>query len=108
MINVSKHIFPAKIPGTFELGDQVILHEDEDFVREQFRIYDQIRWTEGLARPMLGKTYPVVPKEVCKEDSNWVGIPSNDHNHGTTWYFPITTLRKVERSKSFLIQFIFI
>ena len=90
------------------MGDLVSLHEDEDFVREQFRIFDngQINWTEGLARPMLGKTYPVVPKQVIKEDDNWVGLPSNDHNHGTTWYFPITTLRKVERSKSFLIQFI--
>ena len=92
------------------MGDQVILHENEDFVREQFRIFanSQISWTEGLARPMLGKTYPVIPKKAVKEDGNWVGIPSNDHNHGTTWYFPITTLRKVERSKSFLIQFIFI
>ena len=90
------------------MGDQVILHEDEDFVREQFRIFNngQIRWTEGLARPMLGKTYPVVPKEVCKEDSNWVGLPSIDLKYGRQWYFPKTTLRKVERSKSFLIQFI--
>ena len=90
------------------MGDQVILHEDEDFVREQFRIFDngQIVWTEGLARPMLGKTYPVVPKEVCKKDSNWVGLPSNDLKYGSTWYFPKTTLRKVQHSKSFLIQFI--
>ena len=87
------------------MGDQVLLHEDEDFVREQFRIFDngRIRWTEGLARPMLGKTYPVVPKEIYKEDSNWVGLPSNDLKYGRTWYFPKTTLRK---SKSFLIQFI--
>ena len=93
------------------MGDLVSLHEDEDFVREQFRIFDngQINWTEGLARPMLGKTYPVVPRQYeMKEDSNWVGLPSNDHNYGRTWYFPKTTLRKVQHSKSFLIQFIFI
>ena len=92
----------------FEVGDQVILHEDEGFVREQFEISHNghICWIEELARPMLGKTYPVVPKEVCKEDSNWVGLPSNDLKYGRTWYFPKTTLRKVQHSKSFLIQFI--
>ena len=81
------------------MGDQVILHEDEDFVREQFRIFDNgiIKWKEGLARPMLGKTYPVVPKQVLKNDSNWVGLPS--YGGGSTWYFPKTTLRKVETSK---------
>ena len=91
------------------MGDHVILHEDEDFVREQFRIFDngQIRWTEGLARPMLGKSYPVIPKEACENDSNWVAVPSNDLNYGRTWYFPRTTLRK-DHSKSFFIQFILI
>ena len=46
------------LDSTFEVGDSVILNGDEDFVREQFRIFDngQICWTEGLARPMLGKT----------------------------------------------------
>ena len=83
--------------GTFEVGDHVILHEDEDFVREQFRITDSnghVNWTEGLARPMLGKSYPVIPKEVCKNDSNWVGVPSNDLRYGNTWYYPRSTLRK--------------
>ena len=91
------------------MGDHVILHEDEDFVREQFRIFDngQIRWTEGLARPMLGKSYPVISKEACKNDSNWVAVPSNDLKYGSTWYFPRTTLRK-DHSKSFLILFILI
>ena len=88
------------------MGDHVILHEDEDFVREQFRITEsngQVRWTEGLhiARPMLGKSYPVIPKEVCRNDSNWVGVPSNDLRYGNTWYYPRTTLRK-DHSKSFL------
>ena len=103
------------------MGDLVSLHEDEDFVREQFRIFynGQIVWTEGFARSslefhsvyrsMLGETFPVVSKEVTKEDNNWVGLPSNDHNYGipsndgdygSTYYFPKTTLRK---SKSFLI-----
>ena len=84
------------------MGDQVILHEDEDFVREQFRITDSnghVVWTdEGLdftpLRPMLGKSYPVIPKEVCKNDSNWVGVPSNDLRYGNTWYYPRSTLRK--------------
>ena len=86
------------------MGDHVILHEDEDFVREQFRITESnghVVWTEGLARPMLGKSYPVIPKEVCKNDSNWVGVPSNDLRYGNTWYYPRTTLRK-DHSKSFL------
>ena len=86
------------------MGDHVILHEDEDFVREQFRITDsngQVRWTEGLARPMLGKSYPIIPKEVCRNDSNWVGVPSNDLRYGNTWYYPRSTLRK-DHSKSFL------
>ena len=100
------YIFPSKNSDTFEVGELVTLHEDEDFVREQFRIFDfdngQIHWTEDLAN-LLGKTYLVVPKEVCQEDSNWVGLPSNDLKYGRTWYFPKTTLRK---SKSFLIQFI--
>ena len=86
------------------MGVHVILHEDEDFVREQFRITESnghVVWTEGLARPMLGKSYPVIPKEVCKNDSNWVGVPSNDLRYGNTWYYPRTTLRK-DHSKSFL------
>ena len=86
------------------MGDRVILHEDEDFVREQFRITDSnghIVWIEGLARPMLGKSYPVIPKEVCRNDSKWVGVPSNDLRYGKTWYYPRTTLRK-DHSKSFL------
>ena len=86
------------------MGDHVILHEDEEFVREQFRITDsngQVRWTEGLARPMLGKSYPIIPKEVCRNDSNWVGVPSNDLRYGNTWYYPRSTLRK-DHSKSFL------
>ena len=99
---------------TFEVGDLVSLHEDEDFVREQFRIFgdgDDFIWLESLNRPKLGKTYPVedgkVVKfdkidKVIKEDSNWVGLL----NYGSTWYFPKTTLRKVPHSKSFLIQFI--
>jgi len=91
------------LTGTFEVGDHVILHEDEDFVREQFRITDSnghVRWTEGLARPMLGKSYPVIPKEVCKNDSNWVGVPSNDLRYGNTWYYPRSTLRKDHNSPS--------
>ena len=101
--------------GAFEVGDRVILHEDEDFVREQFfiTITDSQRndvmtanllmaaWTEGLARPMLGKSYPVIPKEVCRNDSKWVGVPSNDLRYGNTWYYPRTTLRK-DHSKTFL------
>ena len=77
---------------TFEVGDSVILNEDEDFVREQFRIFDnsQIVWTEGLAKPMLGKTFEV--QGFFNDDTNWVGLPSNDE-YGTTWYFPKTTLR---------------
>ena len=60
---------------TFEVGDSVILNEDEDFVREQFRIFDnsQIVWTEGLAKPMLGKIFEVRGFFNC--DTNWVGLP---------------------------------
>ena len=86
----------------FEVGDQVILHEDEGFVREQFEISHNghICWIEELARPMLGKTYPVVPKEVCKNDENWVALPINDSSYGRIWYFPKTTLKNVEKGKS--------
>ena len=90
------------------MGDQVVLHEDEDFVREQFRMFNinsEIRWEDGII-PMLGKTYPVVPKELLKKANNWVGLPSNDPELGNTWYFPKTTLRKVGHSKLFLFQFI--
>ena len=89
------------------MGDHVILHEDEDFVREQFRIFEipQVVWTEGLARPMLGKSYPVIPKEVAKNDSNWVGVPSNDLRYGKTWYYPKTTLRK-DHSKSLIYMYL--
>ena len=93
------------------MGDHVILHEDEDFVREQFRIFEipQVVWTEDLARPMLGKSYPVIPKEVAKNDSNWVGVRSNDLRYGKTYYrktyYPKTTLRK-DHSKSLIYMYL--
>ena len=98
------------------MGDHVILHEDEDFVREQFRIFKipLVNWTEGLAtpygllRPMLGKSYPVIPKEeqkLIENDSNWVGVPSNDLRYGKTWYYPKTTLRK-DHIKSLIYMYL--
>ena len=85
--------------NTFKVGDQVILHEDEGFVRKQFEIFynGHICWIEEVARPMLGKTYPVVPKEVCKNDGNWVALPINDSSCGRIGYFPKTTLKRVEQ-----------
>ena len=84
------------------MGDLVTLNEDEDFVAEQSRklLKGGAVYTEEAARPMLGKTYPVVPKEVCKNDENWVALPINDSSYGRIWYFPKTTLKKVEQSKT--------
>ena len=76
----------------------VILNEDEDFVAEQSRklLKDGAVYKEEIARPMLGKTFPIVPTESSNFDDNWVGFLSDD---GKTYYFPKTTLRKVECSK---------
>ena len=80
------------------MGDLVIVNKDQDFVAEQIRklLKDLIVSKEEIARPMLGKTYPVVPTESELFDENWVLLLNND---GKKLYFPKTTVRKVERSK---------
>ena len=81
------------------MGDWVILNEDEDFVTEQtcklLKDGEKDLYKEKR-RPMLGKTYPVVPKESEMFDENWVRILNDD---GEKWYFPKTTVRKVGTSK---------
>ena len=88
------------------MGDLVILNEDEDFVAEQSRkllmsgavklLISGAVYNEEVARPMLGKIFPIVPTKSSLFDENWVGFLSND---GETYYFPKTTVTKVERSK---------
>mgnify|MGYP001420332417 CR=1 FL=1 len=80
------------------LGDLVILNEDEDFVAEEIRklLKDGAVYKEEIARPMLGKTYFVVPTESELFDENWVGLLNDD---GEELYFPKTTVKKVECSK---------
>ena len=80
------------------MGDLVILNEDEDFVGEQVRKFykGQAVYNEEKARSMLGNTYPIVPMESKVFDENWVLLLRDD---GGKWYFPKTTLRKVEHSK---------
>ena len=79
------------------MGDLVILNEDEDFVAEQSRkLLKDVDYKEERARPMLGKTFPIVPTEGSNFDENWVRLLSDD---GNKWYFPKTTLTKVEGSK---------
>ena len=83
------------------MGDLVTLNEDGDFVGEQIRKFLEGRMNEEIVRSigpisMLGNTYPIVPTKSKVFDENWVGLQSDD---GKQWYFPKTTLRKVERSK---------
>ena len=80
------------------MGDLVTLNEDEDFVAEQSRklLKGGAVYSEEIARPMLGKIFPIVPTESNLFDENWVGFLSDD---GRTYYFPKTTVMKVERSK---------
>ena len=84
------------------MGDLVILNEDEDFVGEQvskfLRKLRPSRTREQSLGPksMLGNTYPIVPTKSKLFDENWIRLQSDD---GKQWYFPKTTLRKVERSK---------
>ena len=80
------------------MGDLVTLSEDEDFVVDQFRKFLNGQWdyNEEIARAMLGNTYPIVPTKSRLFDENWVGFLGDD---GMTYYFPKTTVRKVERSK---------
>ena len=75
-----------------------MLNEDEDFVAEQSRklLKGGAVYKEEIARPMLGKTFPIVPITASSFDENWVGFLSDD---GKTYHFPKTTVRKVERSK---------
>ena len=80
---------------TFNVGDLVILSEDEDFVGEQVRKGRGV-YLEEVARSMLGNTYPIVPTESKHFDENWVLLLNDD---GKKYYFPKTTVRKVERSK---------
>ena len=88
------HIFS----DNFKVGDLVILSEDEDFVGEQSRKFlkGQGVYHEEIARSMLGNTYPIVPTESKHFDENWVLLLNDD---GKKYYFPKTTVRKVERSK---------
>ena len=91
------HIFS----DNFKVGDLVILSEDEDFVGEQSRKFlkGQGVYNEEIARSMLGNTYPIVPtppRESKHFDENWVLLLNDD---GKKYYFPKTTVRKVERSK---------
>ena len=83
------------------MGDLVILNEDEYFVGEQIHKFLEGRMNEEIVRSigpisMLGNTYPIVPTKSKVFDENWVGLQSDD---GKQWYFPKTTLRKVEGSK---------
>ena len=83
------------------MGDLVTLNEDEDFVVEQGRKFLKhgAVFREEIARSMLGKTYPIVPSVGTKSkyfDENWVLLLKDD---GKKWYFPKTTVRKVEHSK---------
>ena len=75
------------------MGDLVILNEDEDFVAEQSRklLKDGAVYKEEIARPMLGKTFPIVPTESSHFDENWVRLLNDD---GEKWHFPKTTVRK--------------
>ena len=75
-----------------------MLNEDEDFVAEEIRklLKDGAVYKEEIARPMLGKTYFVVPTESELFDENWVGLLNDD---GEKLYFPKTTVKKVECSK---------
>ena len=83
------------------MGDLVILNADKDFVGEQIRKFLEGRRNEEIARSigprsMLGNTYPIVSTKSKVFDENWIQLQSDD---GKQWYFPKTTLRKVERSK---------
>ena len=80
------------------MGDLVVLNEDEDFVEEQSRklLKDGASYVKKIARTMLGKMYPIVPRESSHFDENWVSLLSDD---GKKYHFPITTLRKVDHSK---------
>ena len=99
------------------MGDWVIISEDEKFVKEQFRLIGRSQlemapYLWALFRPMLGKTYTVVPKQNDGRHLHllspiWVAVPSPDPKSNGPWYFPRTTVTKVQYSKSlFLIQFI--
>ena len=87
------------------MGDLVILNEDEHFVGEQIRKFLKGQYIEEIVRSlgrlfgsksMLGNTYPIVPTKSKVFDENWVRLLGDD---GKKWYFPKTTLRKVECSK---------
>ena len=85
------------------MGDLVILNEDQDFVGEQIRKFlkGQAKHNEDIARSigprsMLGNIYPIVPTKSKVFDENWIRLQRDD---GKQWYFPKTTLRKVEHSK---------
>ena len=85
------------------MGDLVILNEDEDFVTEQslnlLKDGEKDLYKEERARPMLGKTYTVVPSEsesYILNPKDWVRLLNED---GEKWYFPKTTVTKVGTSK---------
>ena len=80
------------------MGDLVILNEDADFVAEQSRKFlkDGAFYNETIAKSMLGKIYPTVPSESTLFDENWAGLLNDD---GKKYYFPKTTLWKVECRK---------
>ena len=84
------------------MGDLVILTEDEDFLKEQIlnllKDEEKKSFKEEKLRPMLGKKFTVLPSESERFDEKrgWVRLIDDD---GKKWYFPKTTLRKVETSK---------